>query len=225
MTEPATLKPPADPIYGKTARNGDERLVYKQYVGVAVPLKGGKPGRLGKHDIRRLRQREQANRSRVRQLGYDAVVEAVDFVARCISQDWLCCICAEPMDPSIHGTDPNAITVEHDPAVSVAREHSERTVYGAHARCNHAKAAAADTPRAAKIKRVDKAERLHAARMALKALMGREALKRKRREEAKLKSRSTFATEQPVRSGRGIRGRGFDKRLRKRMNGKVEVRT
>lgn len=180
-------------VFGKPARNGDARLVYSHYIGVEVPLKGGKPGRLGKFDIRRLVGREQSNRGRVRSLGVDAIVEAVDFIAVCISQEWLCWICREPMDVALHGAEPEAISVEHDPAVSVCREHTLRTVKGAHQRCNHAKAAAEDTSRAAKIKRVVKDEERHATRMKAKATLSREVYKRERRAEAKIQSRNTLS--------------------------------
>jgi hypothetical protein len=200
-------------VKAKPARNGDERFAFKHYVGVEVPLKNGKPGRLGKYDIRRIQGREVSNRSRVRSAGLDAVVDAVDFIGVCIAQGWLCWICKQPMDAALHGSEPEAISVEHDPAVSVCREHTLRTVKGAHQRCNHAKAAAEDTSRAAKIKRVSKDER-HATLMRMKATMTPAAY---RREKLKVK----FAKGPQIRSNRKIEGRGFDRSLRKKFSGEV----
>lgn len=207
-----------DTVYGKPAPNGDERIVYKQYIGVLVPLRNGKPGRLGKYDIRRLRGREQSNRGRVRSMGPAAIVEPVDFIGRCIEQEWLCWICKEPMDVGLHGTEPNAISVEHDPAVSVAKEHSPKTVYGAHQRCNHAKACVSDIPRAAKIKRVQKAEDRHATLMRCKANMARAIYRQKRKEAVKGK--------RPLKSsGRKMQSRPFDRTKTRGFDGRVRERT
>lgn len=142
---------------------------YDNHVGKSLPF-SMKDGRreLSVKDVTRMWKREQRNRYRVRGLP-DSVVETVDFVAVCFDQDWKCCICQLGMDPSIEGPSLEVISVEHDPAVSVAREHTRRTVRAAHLRCNHEKAARSDTGRAAKIKRVSKEERIHVARMALKA--------------------------------------------------------
>jgi hypothetical protein len=166
------------PLLAKPAPNGDVRFLYKQYIGVEVPLKNGKPGRLGKFEIQKLRGREQSNRGRVRSLGPGAIVEPVDFIAVCITQEWKCWICKDTMDVALHGTNPNAISVEHDPAVSVCWEHTLRTVKAAHQRCNHAKAAASDTTRAAKIKRVRSDEEKHAAIMRMKGVETPAAVRR-----------------------------------------------
>lgn len=222
-------------IYAKPAPNGDERLRFGHYRGMEVPLKNGKPGRLGKYDIRRIQGREVSNRSRVRSAGLDAVVDAVDFIGVLIAQEWRCWICGELMDAALHGTEPEAISVEHDPAVSVCREHTLRTVKGAHQRCNHAKAAAEDTTRAAKIKRVDKDEARHKSRMEAKARLSREVFRRQKREEAKLKGRASFPQPKllPVSESRRpdgaacfgkMRSRGFGRRLRKKFNGEVVPR-
>lgn len=217
-------------IYGKPARNGDERFVYAHYIGAEVPLKNGKPGRLGRHEIRKLRGREQSNRGRVRSLGPAAIVEAVDFVAVCIAQEWRCWICKAPMDVGLAGTEPNAISVEHDPAVSVCREHTLRTVKAAHQHCNHAKAAASDTTRAAKIKRVLTEEERHAARMRMKIEMTSAQKRRAKIAEKVAKGNRAIANRGfqergPSLTGRSaFQSRGFDKSLRKRMSGKVERR-
>ena len=169
------------------------------YFDLPIPREGGGVYLLTPHDVGRLRSIEARNRLRVKKAKGpwpDAIVEPVDFIAVCIRQDWLCCICKKLMDPALKGN--KAISVEHDPALSVCNEHSERTIHAAHVICNVNKAHKADTPRAAKIKRVDQDEARHKLRMENKAKLSREVFKRERRAEAKLVSRSTFPTQRPL---------------------------
>ena len=109
------------------------------------------------------------------------------------------------------GAHKRAISVEHDPALSVCNEHSARTVFAAHVACNVKKGHGSDTPRAAKIKRVTKAEQRHVARIEAKATLGHEAYKRQRRAEMKIK-------------GRPLASRGFDRTKTRGFDGKVRTR-
>lgn len=126
------------------------------------------PGRhLSMDDILRLMEIERRNRRRARDLG--GAHARVDFVAQLFHQNWLCIICQRPLSPYLRGPDPLSISLEHDPALSVGLRHDSETVRGAHLQCNITKAHTTDTPRAAKIKRVQKDEAEHAERMVLKA--------------------------------------------------------
>lgn len=165
------------------------------YFDLPVPLENGTVYLLKPHDVARLRYMEARNRGRVKTAKgpwLEGVVEPVDFIDVCIKQEWRCSICQKPMDPKLKGNDRRAISVEHSPALSVANEHSPRTVSAAHVRCNVNKGHASDTPRAAKIKRVRKDEDRHATRMRAKANLSRDAYKRMKLDEAKLVSRNEF---------------------------------
>lgn len=179
--------------YGRTVLVGAvERVLSRRVVDRLVRIEADNQRRADKHD--------------------GAIVEPVDFVAVCIEQCWRCSICGEPMDPDA-GKPERKITVEHNPALSVCHEHSRRTVEAAHSECNCAKNNFGDTSRAAKIKRVQKDEDRHATRMRAKANLSRDAYRRLKLDEAKLKS-----------SGRKIVSRPFQQTMRKKMNGEVVPR-
>lgn len=138
------------------------------HVGRAIPLTKNGQRHLSEAHALRLVNKERKNRSRCLGTGLNAEAEAVDFIQTCFDQNWLCWICTRPIDPSISYSD-ETISVEHDPALSVARRHTKDTVKAAHVSCNHQKAAKSDTPRAAKIVRVRADEKEHRERMKLKA--------------------------------------------------------
>lgn len=158
-----------------------------RYVGLEITYPDGSVRVLTKQIVDRFILIERNNRRRVKP-DADPISEKVDFIGKCIAQKWLCCICSVFMDPLDFKTEMR-VSVEHNPAISVCNEHSRRTVYGAHMKCNFAKAASHDTTRAAKIKRVSKDEDRHKASMQAKATLSREVYKRQRREKgSRLKS-------------------------------------
>ncbi len=148
--------------------------------------------------IARLKRLDLSNRIRCRKLGADAVVEKVDFVAVYTAQAGLCSICHKEMKPDLAPRHPDAMSVEHSPALSVCHEHSARTATLAHRSCNISKGQREDTTRAAGIKRVQKAEAQHALKLELKAT-DPEALERLK------------AASRTIRSATKIQSRGFQK--------------
>jgi len=198
-----------------------------RYVGAEAVAPNGLIYELTRQVVDRLILIERNNRRRIKQGEFDdPIVEKVDFIAKCMAQKWLCCICGGFMDPLDYKTE-QRVSVEHDPAISVCNEHSTRTVHGAHLRCNVLKSHASDTPRAAKIRRVVKERAKHERLMIAKATLAREVYKRTKRAEknSKLKSRSTFSDlPKPQGTGGGFRSRGFDKTKSRGFNGKVRDR-
>lgn len=154
-----------------------------RYVGLEIVYPDGAIRELTRQVVDRLILIERNNRRRIKQGEFDdPIVEKVDFIRKCVTQKWLCCICGEFMDPLDYKTDMR-VSVEHDPAISVCNEHSARTVHGAHMRCNVLKSHASDTPRAAKIRRVVKERQKHERLMIAKATLAREVYKRTKRAE------------------------------------------
>lgn len=100
---------------------------------------------------KRLNRLQRNNRYRARKKG--AVAEPVDFIAQLDAQDWMCCLCGQPMDPDTLPPDGMSISLEHDFALGWGGHHTPRNVKGAHLACNMAKGREEDTKRAAKIKR------------------------------------------------------------------------
>ena len=101
--------------------------------------------------VKRLTRIERANRGRARNMGCDAI--AVDFIAALDQQGWLCSICSDAMDPELTPENTQAISLEHNPALSCGGSHTPGHVFGAHLACNLAKGRTEDTTRAAKVKR------------------------------------------------------------------------
>lgn len=102
--------------------------------------------------IWKFRRVEQANRRRAKRKGQKAV--KVDYIGILIAQKWLCSICDEPMDYTLSLSDPDGVSLEHNPALSQGGHHIPEHVEGAHRRCNMAKNNNTDTPKAAKIRRL-----------------------------------------------------------------------
>lgn len=186
------------------------------YVGTVALWAPGEAYALTVEDVERFHLMEYRNRKRCRR-AEDAVTEVVDFLGQLIKQAWACHICGEPMDPKLRAPNPLGISCEHDPAMSVAHEHTRRTVRGAHAGCNHHKGSKSDTPRAAKIKRVQSDEQRHASHMALKARHSKAVYQRKLREEKAAKGKQI--------TGRSVlKGRGFPTNLTRGFDGRVAPR-
>lgn len=151
---------------------------------------------LSKGHKRRLCRLETNNRRRARAMKC-VIVQPVNFILILERQSYRCCLCNEMMDPTLPGTHPHSISIEHPIALSCGGHHKPGNVYGAHLVCNLDKGSGEDTSRAAKIKRQA-------------ALTGQYA----RRTRAKANG-----------THRAIGSAGFDDRYTRKFNGVVEVRT
>lgn len=112
------------------------------YVGmeVAYPARASGTRRLSDAHCNRLA--ELSERSMRRAIArHGAATEFVDMIAVCIRQQFRCSICYQPLHVSDFSS-PVRISVDHDPPLSVAREHSYRTVHAAHWSCNNLKSVA-----------------------------------------------------------------------------------
>ena len=94
--------------------------------------------RLTLEDCYRFKERERKARLRAKRKGA-TVIEAVDFLGVCVKQNWSCCLCHKPMDPTIRNESNWKLTLEHTPSLFQGRDHSERTVGASHRYCNNKK--------------------------------------------------------------------------------------
>lgn len=101
---------------------------------------------------KRWKRQEKNNRKRARDYGAETC--PVDFVRIVIDYGCKCCICFEPINPELPGTDAEGLTLEHIIALGQGGHHVASNIGPAHKRCNEAKNNQLDTPKAAKITRI-----------------------------------------------------------------------
>lgn len=100
----------------------------------------------------RLNRIEADNRRRAKKKGCER--EKFSFISVCEEQDWKCSICGKPMNWTLTGNDPNAISLDHVIGLAQGGSHTRKNAAAAHRLCNSQKGHTFDAPNAAKVKRL-----------------------------------------------------------------------
>ena len=109
--------------------------------------------------MKRLNNLEAGNRSRARKMkrktGQHIQIEMVNFIQVCVEHNWICSICDKAIDRTImDGLLPDALSYEHNIALSGGGHHTAENSSPAHRSCNMAKNEGHDKAAAAKCKRM-----------------------------------------------------------------------